>query len=104
MLTVIVLDCGSLPLRGMLSRWMSEVKANVFVGNLSARVRASLIDMLEQDEDTAGACVIYSTPAEEPHYRVETIGAPKRSVEYLNGLQVVFLPKESGRKIPHDNE
>ena len=64
MITLVLSACP-VGLRGHLTRWLIEVSAGVFVGNVSARVRELLwLRVIELSKD-GRALMVYSVPTEQ---------------------------------------
>lgn len=84
---VIVLENASDLLRGMLTRWVIEVKPGVYTGRLSAKVRDKLWEMIEEHHPR-GALMICSVNNEQG-YCIKMLGEPKRKVVDLDGLQLI---------------
>ena len=78
-------------LRGELTKWVMEVKAGVFVGNLSKSVRDRLWKKVVE-VNVPDALMIYNYNNEQG-YNIEMIGDPYRFVKDYEGLLLI------GRKI-----
>lgn len=72
-MTVIVLIAAPDGLRGHLSRWMVEVSAGVFVGNLSRRVRDGIWETLVDRIGEAQAVMI-EPATNEQRWAIRTAG------------------------------
>ena len=86
-MVILILENASEKLRGMLTRWMIEPKAGVFVGSLNAMVRDELWRIIP-DYAPKAALMIYSCDNEQG-YRMISIGDPSRTVIDLDGLQLI---------------
>ncbi len=86
---VIVLENATEKIRGMISRWIIEVKPGVFVGTINTMVREKLWNMIEE-EGFKGALMIYSCNNEQG-YHIDMLGIPHRSVVDLDGLQLIKI-------------
>jgi CRISPR-associated protein Cas2 len=75
-----------------MSRLTIEPKANVFVGNINARVRDKLWAKVCDTWDVP-ALMIYSTNVEQG-YKVRIHGDPSRSVFESEGISLVYLKPE----------
>lgn len=95
-MTVIIVECAKPGLRGQLTRWMLEVRAGVFVGTLSARVRAKLWALVCRRNHQGGSLLIYRSPNEQG-FMVETHGDTSRSIVDIEGLLLVRRPLEAPR-------
>lgn len=88
MMTVMVLERASASLRGRLTRWMLEVKAGVFVGTLSARVRDKLWASACARNAGGGCVLVYSAPNEQG-FVILAHGDTSRSILDMEGLYLV---------------
>lgn len=88
-MTVFVLDSATPGLRGLLTRWMLEVKAGVFVGTVSTRVRSKLWAKICAGR-AEGALLIYRSNTEQG-FTVESHKDPSRLIIDNEGLQLVQL-------------
>lgn len=95
-MTVIIVESAKPGLRGQLTRWMLEVRAGVFVGTLSARVRAKLWALVCRRNYQGGSLLIYRSPNEQG-FIVETNGDTSRSIIDMEGLLLVQRPLEAPR-------
>lgn len=87
-MVVFVMENVPEKLRGEFTRWMIEAKAGVFIGNMSATVRVSLWQKVNQGAVEGSALLIYSSDSEQG-FNIEMMGAPKRSVIYLEGINLI---------------
>lgn len=92
---VIVLSAAPAGLRGAMTRWLMEVDTGVFVGNLSARVRDQVWELIRENLNGGRALLAYSTNNEQ-HVAVETIGHDREPVD-LDGMTVMLMPQMDGR-------
>lgn len=73
-MTVVILKNGSNRTRGTLSHFMYEIHKNIFVGNISARVRVRIEnDIIRKNNETA--CILYDSNCESG-FSVDNIGEP----------------------------
>jgi CRISPR-associated protein Cas2 len=77
--------------RGELSRWLIEVKAGVFVGHVSARVRDKLWDKCERTKRLGGVIQIWSTNNEQ-RFQMRMTGDTQREIVDYDGLQLIRIP------------
>jgi len=98
---VIVLENAPPALRGRLSLWLLELRAGVYVGNYSAKVRDYLRQTLEMGLDDGSAVLCWSTNA-EAGFDFETFGPNRRIPLELDGVKLIsFLPPKSfGKDLP----
>ena len=88
-MTVFIVENAKPGLRGRLTRWMLEVRAGVFVGTLSRRVREHLWDRIRASQP-GGSLLIFRAPNEQG-FTVESWGDPSRLIIDIEGLQLVQL-------------
>lgn len=74
--------------RGELTRWMIEVKAGVFVGNITQVVRNILWDKICKYENSGAAVMIFSFNNEQG-FSMEMCGQPRRRVVDLEGVFLI---------------
>ena len=96
-MVILVMERVPVGLRGELSRWMIEPKANVFVGRLSAMVRDKLWQMACQKAKSGAALMIYPARTEQG-FTIRTHGATSRTVRDYEGLLLVHIPKPTSKK------
>ena len=75
-------------LRGELTRWLLEIKAGVFVGNISASVRDKLWEKVLGKEDDTSALMLFSAKNEQG-FDIKMSGEPHRSVIDIDGLKLI---------------
>jgi len=88
---VMVLERVPTGLRGELTRWLLEVRAGVFVGDLSAMVRDKLWEKVCQGGKDGGAILVYNTNNEQG-FALRVWGMPDRRVEEFEGLFLMRTP------------
>jgi CRISPR-associated protein Cas2 len=90
---VIVLENAPLRLRGRLAVWLLEVRAGVYVGNYSKRVREHIWLHVEEGIEDGNAVMVWRSQA-EAGFEFCTLGANRRIPVDLDGVQLVsFLPE-----------
>lgn len=93
---VIVVENVPLRLRGRLAIWLLEVRAGVYVGKVSRRVREMIWDTLERGIDEGNAVMAWSTNTESG-FDFLTLGANRRIPVEMDGIKLVsFLPQAEG--------
>ena len=91
---VIVVENAPPRLRGRLAVWLLEVRAGVYVGDLSQRVREMIWQQVEEGIEDGNAVLIWSTNTESG-FDFVTLGKNRRMPVELNGLKLVsFHPPE----------
>jgi len=91
---VIVVENVPPRLRGRLAVWLLEIRAGVYVGKLSRRVREMIWGTVEKGLGDGNAIMTWSTNTESG-YDFLTAGDNRRIPINLDGAQLVsFFPKE----------
>jgi len=81
-------------LRGRLGLWLVEVRAGVYVGDVSRRVREMIWNNLEEGIEE-GNVVMAWTSNNESGFDFMTLGANRRIPVEMDGIKLVsFLPPE----------
>ena len=91
---VIVTEAVPPRLRGYLSRWLLEVRAGVYVGDYSVRIREKLWETVTKEIGIEGgnAVIVWSAP-NESGFSFETTGLNCREPVDWDGVSLVrFLP------------
>ncbi len=92
---VIVLENAPPRLRGRLAVWLLEVRAGVYVGNYSRRVREYLWEQVKDGIEVGNAVLVWRSTAESG-FEFCTIGSNRRVPADLDGVQLVrFLAHQS---------
>jgi CRISPR-associated protein Cas2 len=91
-MVVIILESVPTSVRGELTRWMIELKAGVFVGNISALVRDMLWKMV-CGKLRNGAGMMVHNAANEQGLAIRFSGDTSRLVEDFEGLLLVRHPQ-----------
>ncbi len=91
---VIVVENVPHRLRGRLAVWLIEIRAGVYVGDLSAKVREMLWSQIEQGIEEGNAIMTWSTNTESG-FDFRTLGKNRRLPVEFDGLKLVsFYPIE----------
>lgn len=99
---VIVLENAPPRLKGYLSRLLLEVRAGVFVGDYSTRVRERLWETIQKEVTPGNAVIAWNAP-NDAGFDFDTCGENRRVPVVLDGLKLcAFLPSvemgpENGR-------
>lgn len=97
---VIVLENAPDRLRGRLAIWLLEVRAGVYVGDVSKKIREMLWSQVLAGLETGNAVMAWPTN-NESGFDLETAGENRRVPIDFDGLKLVsFLPKEA----PQDDD
>jgi CRISPR-associated protein Cas2 len=91
---VIVVENVPPRLRGRLAVWLIEVRAGVYVGDLSKRVREMIWSQVEEGLEDGNAVIAWTTNTESG-FDFATLGSNRRMPVELDGLKLVsFRPPE----------
>lgn len=89
---VIVLENAPPRLKGYLSRLLLEVRAGVFLGDFSTRVRERLWETVRSEVGSGNAVVAWNAP-NDAGFDFETCGENRRVPVLLDGLKLcAFTP------------
>lgn len=88
-MVVLIARAVSPGVRGELSRWMLEVDAGVFVGNVPARVRDKLWEKLFWKLGSAGAAIMIYSSRTEQGFTVRSEGILDRTIVEIEGLALM---------------
>ena len=95
---VIVVENVPHRLRGRLAVWLIEIRAGVYVGDLSAKVREKIWQQIEAGIEDGNAIMTWSTNTESG-FDFLTLGPNRRLPVELDGLKLVsFYPLEDKDK------
>ena len=101
-MVVIVLENAPPRLRGRLAVWLLEVRAGMYVGDVSRRVREMLWGQVEAGIEAGNAVMAWSAP-NESGFDLQTLGANRRTPVDFDGLKLVsfvHVPVEEGPPDP----
>lgn len=92
---VIVTDNVPPRLRGRLAVWLVEVRAGVYVGDPSKRLREFIWEQVADSVEEGNAVMVWRTNTESG-YDFETVGKNRRIPVDFDGLRLVsFLPPDA---------
>lgn len=90
---VIVLENAPPRLRGRLAIWLLEVRAGVYVGNYSRRVREHIWEQVEDGLEDGNAVMVWRSTS-EAGFDFKTLGKNRRLPVEFDGVQLVsFFPE-----------
>jgi CRISPR-associated protein Cas2 len=93
---VIVVENVPSRLRGRLAIWLLEIRAGVYVGNYSAKVRDHIWSQVEAGIGEGNAVMAWKSNT-EAGFDFLTLGKNRRVPVQLDGAKLVsFLPVENG--------
>jgi CRISPR-associated protein Cas2 len=82
-------------LRGRLAIWLLEIRAGVYVGDVSARMRAMIWEQISVLAETGNVVMAWATNTESG-FDFQTWGENRRIPVDLDGLRLVsFLPVDN---------
>ena len=91
---VIVLENSPPRLRGRLAIWLLEIRAGVYVGNYSGKVRDYIWNQVEEGIEDGNAVMAWRTNS-EAGFDFVTLGKNRRIPVDLDGARLVsFLPEQ----------
>lgn len=92
---VIVVENAPPRLRGRLAIWLLEVRAGVYVGKVSRRIREMIWDAVEVGLEGGNAVMAWTTNTESG-FDFVTLGANRRIPLEMEGIKLVsFLPEST---------
>jgi CRISPR-associated protein Cas2 len=92
---VIVLENSPPRLRGRMAIWLLEVRAGVYVGNYSTKVRDYIWNQVEKGIEDGNAVMAWRNNS-EAGFDFVTIGNNRRIPVELDGAKLVsFLPEQT---------
>ncbi|ARP97590.1 type I-E CRISPR-associated endoribonuclease Cas2 [Bordetella genomosp. 13] len=84
-------------LRGRMAIWLLEVRAGVYIGDVSQRTREMLWQQLSEGHDQGNVVMAWAS-SHESGYEFQTLGESRRLPVEFDGLQLVaFRPIEPGQ-------
>ncbi|KAB1182542.1 type I-E CRISPR-associated endoribonuclease Cas2e [Photobacterium damselae] len=91
---VVVTEAVPPRLRGRLAVWLLEVRAGVYIGNVSRRVREMIWEQIECLTEDGNVVMAWGTNTESG-FDFQTYGKNRREPVDLDGLRLVkFLPAD----------
>jgi CRISPR-associated protein Cas2 len=88
-------------LRGRLAIWLLEIRAGVYVGDYSVKVRDYIWSQVEQGFEDGNVVMAWTAP-NESGFDFVTLGENRRIPIEMDGIKLIsFLPQSEGLR---DNE
>ncbi len=87
-MTVMILENVSPGFRGEITQWLLEVKAGVYVGNISPCIRELLWKKVQDNVSEGAALIIYSAQNEQG-FQMDVFHYPERSVVDMEGIYFI---------------
>lgn len=92
---IIVVENVPPRLRGRLAIWLLEIRAGVYIGNYSAKVREYIWNQVETGIENGNAIIAWKSN-NEAGFEFQTLGMNRRVPLELDGAKLVsFLPLDS---------
>lgn len=89
---VIVLENVPPRLRGRLAVWLLEVRAGVYIGKVSSKIREMIWKQVELGLEEGNAVIVWQTNT-EAGYDFQTLGKNRRIPKEMDGVKLIsFLP------------
>ncbi|GAB6060951.1 type I-E CRISPR-associated endoribonuclease Cas2e [Desulfonatronum parangueonense] len=98
---VIVVENAPPRLRGRLALWLLEVRAGVYVGKVSRRVREMIWANVEDGIGQGNAIMAWSTNTESG-FDFQTLGTNRRIPVEMDGIKLVSFLPENGEPPGND--
>lgn len=93
---VIVLENAPPRLRGRLAVWLLEVRAGVYVGTYSRKVRDHIWEQVCEGIEDGNAVMAWSSSTAEAGFDFKTVGRNRRTPADFDGVRLVsFWPESS---------
>jgi CRISPR-associated protein Cas2 len=94
---VIVVENAPPRLRGRLAIWLLEIRAGIYVGKYSRRIREMIWSCVEKGIESGNAVMAWSTNTESG-FDFQTLGANRRIPKEMEGIKLVsFTPEIIGQ-------
>ena len=96
---VIVVNNAPPRLRGRLAVWLLEIRAGVYVGRYSVRVRDRIWEQVRSGIGDGDAVICWSAPTDQG-FDFDTVGVNRRMPREFDGLKLVCFasPPEDGAR------
>jgi len=95
----IVVENAPPRLRGRLAVWLLEVRAGVYVGKVSRRIREMIWQQVEKGIEAGNAVMVWSTNTESG-FDFMTLGENRRIPIEMDGIKLVsFLPEKEQERV-----
>ena len=98
-MSMLVVVTESVPprLRGRMAVWLLEIRAGVYVGDVSRRVREMIWEQITALAEDGNVAMAWAAPTESG-FDFQTYGANRRVPRDYDGLRLVsFLPPEDNQ-------
>jgi CRISPR-associated protein Cas2 len=99
---VIVVENAPPRLRGRLALWLLEVRAGVYVGKFSRRIREMIWDTVVRGIEDGNAVMAWVTNTESG-FDFQTLGANRRIPIEMDGAKLVSFLPEAADQTPQES-
>ena len=100
---VIVVENAPPRLRGRLAVWLLEIRAGVYIGKVSRRIREMIWEQIQMGIAEGNAVMSWSTNT-EAGFDFETLGANRRIPLEMDGVKLISFLPENGSSEPMEAE
>jgi len=101
---VIVVENAPPRIRGRLALWLLEVRAGVYVGKVSRRIREMIWETVEAGINDGNAVMVWATNTESG-FDFQTLGSNRRIPVEMDGIKLVsFLPETTDSELAEFKE
>ena len=91
---VIVLENAPPRLRGRLAVWLLEVRAGVYVGDYSVKIREMIWEQVQDGLEDGNAVMVW-TAQTESGFDFLTLGKNRRIPKEMDGIKLIsFMPED----------
>lgn len=99
-MTVVVTEAVPPQLRGRLAIWLLEVRAGVYIGDVSSQIRNIIWENCEAGHEKGNVVMAWATNTESG-FDFQTLGNNRRIPVDFDGLKLVsFLPRKKNDATP----
>ncbi len=85
-------------LRGRLAVWLLEIRAGVYIGDYSVKVRSMILEHIKEGIEEGNVVVAWNTPNEQG-FDFITMGVNRRIPKEMDGIKLIsFLPESKCEK------
>ena len=96
-MVVVILEKVPTSVRGELTRWMLELKAGVFIGDITALVRDTLWKMVCSKVKEGSAILVHNAACEQG-FTMKFFGDMSREIQEFDGLKLIRVLQKDSKK------
>ncbi|MFP5222626.1 MAG: type I-E CRISPR-associated endoribonuclease Cas2e [Acidobacteriota bacterium] len=100
-MVVIVVENAPPRLRGRLAVWLLEVRAGVYIGDYSVKIREMLWEQVEAGLGEGNAVMAWTAPTESG-FDFRTLGVNRRVPSELDGVKLVWFLPDGMEALPEE--